>query len=312
MADDILTITVTGEHAGLRLDRFVAAMLPAISRTRAQALIAAGAVAVNGRAARASQQVAAGDVVAIANDATAPPPTTDALPAPERLPVTIVYEDDYLLVVDKPAGMVVHPAPGHAGGTLVHALLAHAGALAGDDVQRPGIVHRLDKDTSGLLIVARDEAAMIALGRQMRERAITKIYLALLEGTLDPPRGAIEAPIGRDPRQRQRMAVTSQGGRAARTLFAAERFIAGRTLARLTLVTGRTHQIRVHCAAIGHPVVGDLTYGRAQPPMPPRMFLHATHLSFAHPITGAPIACDSPLPPDLAGFLAALEAGTAR
>jgi 23S rRNA pseudouridine1911/1915/1917 synthase len=298
--------TVTEHHAGMRLDRYIAAVSATVSRTRAQALIDDGGVTVNGRAAKASYPVEAGDVVRLPGNAT--PPNASALPLAEDIPLRIAYEDAFLLVVDKPAGMVVHPAPGHSGGTLVNALLGHT-HLGGADATRPGIVHRLDKDTSGLLIVAKDDATLVALGSAMRARAITKEYLALVEGNMDPPDGAIEAPIGRDPRQRQRMAIVTQGGRAARTLFRTEGRIGGRSLLRLTLVTGRTHQIRVHCAAVGHPVVGDPVYGRTQPPMPPRIFLHAARLAFVHPITGAALDFTSPLPAELAGFLAELEGG---
>ncbi len=300
-----VTITVNDANAGTRLDRFLAAVVPGVSRSLAQKLIEAGGVTVNGKPAKASYVPEPGDIIALASEALTPAP--DALPAPEAIPLTIVYEDAHLIVIDKPAGMVVHPAPGHSGGTLVNALLAHTGSLGNAASARPGIVHRIDKDTSGLLLVAKDDATLAALGEAMRRHAITKQYLALVEGHLDPPAGAIEAPIGRDPRFRQRMAVVSQGGREARTLFATERVIGGRSLLRLTLVTGRTHQIRVHCAAVGHPVVGDLIYGRAQPPQPPRIFLHAAHLELAHPVTGAPLSFTSPLPPDLATFLKQLE-----
>ena len=298
-----VAIVVIDELDGTRLDRFVATVAPHISRTRAHALIAEGRVTLNGKAAKPSQVVETDDIVAVPADISLPALT---LPEPEAIPLTIVYEDEHLLVVDKAAGMVVHPAPGHEHGTLVNALLAHT-ALGGHTGQRPGIVHRLDKDTSGLLIVAKDDATLLAIGQQMRAHVITKVYLALVEGHLDSPTGAIEAPIGRDPRHRQRMAITSQGGRDAKTLFAAERVIHGRTLLRATLVTGRTHQIRVHFAAVGHPVVGDALYGRMQPPLPPRQFLHAAHLAFDHPITGAALDLTSPLPPDLARFLAGLE-----
>lgn len=296
--------TVTEHYAGMRLDRYIAGVAATVSRTRAQALIEAGTVMVNGQPSKASYTVVMDDVVQLPGNVS--PPHAAPLPLAEDIPLHIVYEDPYLLVVDKAAGMVVHPAPGHSGGTLVNALLGHTLTLGGSDGARPGIVHRLDKDTSGLLIVAKDDATLVALGSEMRSRAITKEYLALVEGFFNPPDGAIEAPIGRDPRQRQRMAVVTQGGRAARTLFHTEERIGGRSLLRLTLVTGRTHQIRVHCAAVGHPVVGDPLYGRAQPPMPPRIFLHATRLAFAHPITGLVLDFTSPLPPDLADFLAQL------
>ncbi len=312
MADDTAPVPnepclVAEEHAGLRLDRYLAAVVPGLTRSRAQRLIEAGGVSVNGKPAKASYATVAGDRVAVAG-ATGPAPA-EVPPAPEAIPLRIVYEDAYLIVLDKAAGMVVHPAPGHAGGTLVNALLAHTAHLGNATSTRPGIVHRLDKDTSGLMLVAKDDATLAALGAEMRRHAVTKQYLALVEGRLEPPNGAIEAPIGRDPRFRQRMAVVAQGGRVARTLYATERVIGGRSLLRLTLVTGRTHQIRVHCAAVGHPVVGDPLYGRAQPPQPPRIFLHAAHLALAHPTTGVPLTFTSPLPADLAGFLAQIAGG---
>jgi 23S rRNA pseudouridine1911/1915/1917 synthase len=204
---------------------------------------------------------------------------------------------------------VVHAAPGHAGGTLVDALLAHDPGISGGDPTRPGIVHRLDKDTSGLLVIAKDAAAHEALARQMRDHTTIKRYLALVEGQPSVSEGVIEAPIGRDPRHRQRMAVVSvaSGGRDARTRFKVLRAAKGRSLLELQLETGRTHQIRVHLAAVHHPVVGDLVYGRPQPPLPPRQFLHAAHLELAHPVTSVWMSFDAPLPDDLAAFLADWE-----
>ncbi len=301
--------TVLDEHAGTRLDRYLAAVVPGLSRTRAQALIEAGAVTVAGRAGRASLLLEAGQRVDVSPMKVAPAP--GALPplAPEAIPVPIVYQDAHLIVIDKPAGLVVHPAPGHPTGTLVNALLdqiAPAGAAASE---RPGIVHRLDKDTSGLMVVARDESTLAHLAEQMKEHSTIKRYLALVEGHMPVPEGVIEAPIGRDPRQRQRMALVSvvSGGREARTRFRVLRELRGRSLLELQLETGRTHQIRVHLAAVGHPVVGDPTYGRPQAPLPPRQFLHAVHLEFEHPVTGAWLTFDAPLPSDLADFLARSE-----
>jgi 23S rRNA pseudouridine1911/1915/1917 synthase len=315
MTEAIQTFTVDDEHAGIRLDRYLAAVVPGLSRTRAQALIERGAVHVDGRPGRASQPLDAGQRVAVAGEIAA---SQDAEPAPlsaETIPVPIIYEDAYLLVVDKPAGLVVHPSPGHPGGTLVNALLERLAPVrpAGTDTAasalRPGIVHRLDKDTSGLMVVARDEATLTSLAAQMKERRTVKRYLALVEGRMPVPEGAIEAPIGRDPRRRQRMALVSAsaGGREARTRFRVLREAHGRSLLELQLDTGRTHQIRVHLAAVGHPVVGDQTYGRAQAPHPPRQFLHAAHLEFAHPATGAWMVFAAPLPADLAAFLAEWE-----
>ena len=232
-------------------------------------------------------------------------------PAADAIPLRILYEDDYLLVVDKPAGMVTHPAPGHSSGTLVNALLAHAPELADvGDRARPGIVHRLDKDTSGLLVVAKDPATHAALAQQMKDRAMVKRYLALVEGAMPTAEGVIDAPIGRDPRQRLRMGLLSvaSGGREARTRFRMLEEHGGRSLLEVQLETGRTHQIRVHLAAVHHPVVGDPVYGRAQRPLPPRQFLHAAHLEFRHPATGEWLTFDAPLPDDLASFLATWRA----
>ena len=307
------SITVAPELAGQRLDRAVAE-LTGVSRTRAQTEIAAGRVTVNGRAAKPSLPLEAGMRIVI--QASAPPePATPSAPVSSATPVPlppllIVFEDEHLLVVNKPAGLVVHPAPGHPDGTLVDALRAHvSGLAAGGDTLRPGIVHRLDKDTSGLMVVAKTPVAQARLAEQTKERRMVKRYLALVEGHMDVPEGEVEAPIGRDRRFRQRMAVVAEsaGGRPARTLFRviAERH--GRSLLELQLETGRTHQIRVHLAALRHPVVGDATYGRRQVPLPPRQFLHASHLELAHPISGEWLVFDAPLPPDLAAFLAEWE-----
>lgn len=305
-APDILN--VAPEHVGTRLDRYLANVVPRLSRTRAQALIERGAVHVDGRPGRASQVLEAGQEVRVARAEVTP--DLAAPLEPETIPIPIVYEDEHLLVIDKPAGLVVHPAPGHPSGTLVNALLGRL-APGGEDGRslRPGIVHRLDKDTSGVMVVARDEATLAALAEQMKARRTVKRYLALVEGHMPVPEGAIEAPIGRDPRQRQRMALVAEasGGREARTRFRVLREAHGRSLLELHLETGRTHQIRVHLAAVGHPVVGDPVYGRPQAPLPPRQFLHAAHLEFEHPGTGAWMAFDAPLPADLAAFLAEWE-----
>ena len=330
-------ITISAELAGQRLDRALTEVLPGSSRTRVQTAIRAGEVRVNGRVGRSGQVVEAGQRITLAltaHDATA---TGPAGPQPEALPLQIVYEDDHLIVIDKPAGLVMHPAPGHPTGTLVNALLAHipgldqATATESDDVAeagegdeheegihwpeergtvRPGIVHRLDKDTSGLLVVAKDATTHAALAQQMRERRAVKRYLALIEGHLPVSEGSVDAPIGRDLRQRQRMALvsTARGGREARTRFRVLREGRGRSFVELQLETGRTHQIRVHMAAVGHPIVGDPVYGHPQPPQPPRQFLHAAHLEFEHPVTGAWLTFDAPLPPDLSAFLSAWEA----
>jgi 23S rRNA pseudouridine1911/1915/1917 synthase len=308
-------LVVPDDLAGQRLDRALASVT-GLSRTRIQETIKGGAAQVDGKSARASQILEAGQRVTMAGKATmaASAPAGEA-PVADAIPLRILYEDDHLLVVDKPAGMVTHPAPGHSSGTLVNALLAHAPELAGvGDRARPGIVHRLDKDTSGLLVVAKDPATHTALAQQMKDRAMIKRYLALVEGAMPTAEGVIDAPIGRDPRQRLRMGLlsVSSGGREARTRFRRLEEHGGRSLLEVQLETGRTHQIRVHLAAVHHPVVGDPVYGRAQRPLPPRQFLHAAHLEFRHPTTGEWLTFDAPLPDDLASFLAICRAEGAR
>ncbi|HZC04765.1 MAG TPA: RluA family pseudouridine synthase [Ktedonobacterales bacterium] len=314
------TVAVTDALVGQRLDRALAELRPDLSRTRAQTAIKAGEVTVNGKLAKPSLTLEAEDRLALAptlgHDAA-----REALAAPqaEAIPLRVIYEDAHLLIIDKPAGLVTHPAPGHATGTLVNALLAHTPELGdqeeSDNPQRPGIVHRLDKDTSGLLVIAKDARTHTALAEQMRERAMVKRYTVMVEGHVEPPSGVIDAPIGRDPRNRLRMALVTveHGGRDARTRFHTVRYLrGGRSLLEAQLETGRTHQIRVHLAAVHHPVVGDLTYGRPQNPMPPRQFLHAAHLEFRHPITQEWLIFDAPLPDDLATFLRTLEEPAAR
>lgn len=298
-ATHLTIVCVSEEYDGQRLDKYVATVADHLSRTRAQQLITSGEITVNHRSAKASYPVESNDLIAIPVDYSIP----QNVPEPEAIPLSIAFEDEYLLIIDKPAGMVVHPAPGHSHGTLVNALLAYSIALGNAQTMRPGIVHRLDKDTSGLIIVAKDDLTLIALANMMHDRQFTKEYLALVEGVVSTPAGVIMAPIGRDPRNRQRMAILHQGGRESTSRFAIHTTFDKRTLLRVTLVTGRTHQIRVHCASIGHPVAGDAIYGRKQLPMPPRQFLHAEHLVFSHPITGQTVDITSPLPQDLAGFL---------
>ncbi len=304
-----VVIGVDEPLAGQRIDRALAATLPGMSRTRVQAAIDAGRVLVNGRPAKASLLLEEGMRIEVLPVAPATPVATEAhvaMPATPQ-PLAVVYEDDDVLVIDKPAGLVVHPAPGHESNTLVDALLAHVpGLQAGEDASRPGIVHRLDKDTSGLLVVAKNAAAHASLAGQMKAHSTVKLYLTLVEGQLSIQEGVVDAPVGRDLRNRQGMGIVREGagGREARTRFRVLRYARGRTLLEVQLETGRTHQIRVHFAAIHHPVVGDSTYGRPQPPQPPRQFLHAAHLEFAHPRTGAWMVFDAPLPADLATFAA--------
>jgi 23S rRNA pseudouridine1911/1915/1917 synthase len=282
--------------AGRRIDAALAERLGA-SRAAAQRLIAEGRVRVDGAAVDKGHTLKAGETVSWER----PPPAPSELVA-EEIAVPVVYEDDWLLVVDKPAGMVVHPAPGHERGTLVQALLDRG--IAGGHGRRPGVIHRLDRETSGLLIVARGEEPYRRLVAAMSGRRISRTYLALLIGELAQDEGTIDAPIGRHLRDRRRMALHSARARPAVTHFTVLARGAGYTLARVRLETGRTHQIRVHFAALGHPVAGDATYGRR--PVPEgltRHFLHAAELRFAHPDDGRELRFTSPLPAELAAFL---------
>jgi 23S rRNA pseudouridine1911/1915/1917 synthase len=293
-------LTVPADAAGERLDVFLAAH--AGSRSAAQRLIDGGHVTVDG-AERPKRHVrAGGETIAVAApEAVAAAP--DAPPATFR----IAYEDDRLLVVDKPPGIVVHPAPGHRTGTLVQAL---AGRVAGgDDPERPGVVHRLDRDTSGLLVLARDEATHAALKAALARRDLVREYLALVEGRPPARSGTIDAPLGRDRRMRTRRSSDTDEGRPAVTHFEVVRALPEDTLLRVRLETGRTHQIRAHLLAIGHPVAGDPEYGAAGRHGLQRQFLHAARLAFAHPATGAPVDIRSALPPDLAAALARAEGG---
>ncbi|MDQ5824131.1 MAG: RluA family pseudouridine synthase [Chloroflexota bacterium] len=287
--------------AGERLDRTVAAHLPEISRSYAANLIEGGHIAVNGvPATKAGHKLKPGDMITV----EVPAPVPSSLQA-EDIPLSVVYEDADLLVIDKPAGMVVHPSPGHSGGTLVNALLAHVPELELDmgDEARPGIVHRLDKDTSGLMVIAKRRPALEALSRQMAARTMRKEYLALVRGKPNPPAAVIEGPIARDPDDRQRMAII-RGGRPARTHYSTEQVYGSYTLLRCVLETGRTHQIRVHMSSTGHPLLGDPIYGRptlkdADRLGLTRQFLHATKLGFTIPSTGEWREFDSPLPEEL-------------
>jgi 23S rRNA pseudouridine1911/1915/1917 synthase len=286
------------EDAGRRLDVFVAEL--AGSRAAAQRLIEAGLVLVDGVARPKRHTLAAGERVTVSD----PPERTEPDAPPARF--EIAYEDEHLLVIDKPAGVVVHPARGHTGGTLAQAL---AGRIAGGgDPDRAGIVHRLDRDTSGLLVAARTEAAFQGLKRLLRERELTREYLALVEGRPRARTGTIDAPLGRDRRVRTRVSTDTDEPRRAITHFEVEQALEGFTLLRVRLETGRTHQIRAHLPAIGHPVAGDPEYGHAGLLGLERQFLHAEHLAFAHPVTHEPVDLRSPLPADLSAVLAKLQA----
>jgi 23S rRNA pseudouridine1911/1915/1917 synthase len=289
--DDLIA---ADEDAGQRLDAFLAARGVTPSRAAAQRLIEGGAVTVDGRQRPKNHRVAAGERITVAPADEAPAETV-SVPR-----VEVVYEDEYLLVVDKPAGLVTHPAPGHRGSTLAEAL---AGRVAGGaDPARAGIVHRLDRDTSGLLVVARTDEAYLQLQRMMRGREITREYLALVSGHPDAESGTIDAPIGRDRARRTVMSTRTDRARGAVTHFEVLERLPRTALLTVTLETGRTHQIRAHLAAIGHPVCGDGAYGGANCGLRlglERQFLHARKLMFRHPITGANMACESKPPVDL-------------
>jgi 23S rRNA pseudouridine1911/1915/1917 synthase len=307
---------VRPDEAGLRLDRFVATLPEVRTRSQAKKLIETGRVRVNGEARKGAYVLHAGAAVEV--EPREPEPMRIE---PEDVPLAVLYEDDALLAIDKPPGMVVHPAPGARRGTLVHALVHRLGAMPGVGVpERPGIVHRLDRDTSGVLVVARTAAVLDALARQFRERSVEKRYLAVVRGHVRPASGTIDRPIGRHPRERKRMSVRSRRGRAAVTRWTVLEHLPGATLVRLAPETGRTHQLRVHLAALGHPVLGDRVYGiRAERgagtgPGAARQALHAEALAFVHPVSGARLEVRAPLPPDLESLLARLrqEGGTAR
>jgi 23S rRNA pseudouridine1911/1915/1917 synthase len=288
------------EAAGSRLDAYLAG--PLGSRSRAQRLIEGGAVLVDGVPAAKRLRLAGGEAIRVEEEARA----RAAEPAAERAAFAVAYEDEHLIVVDKPAGVVVHPARGHARGTLAQALAGRAG---GGEEGRAGIVHRLDRDTSGLLVVAKGEAVHRALRALLARRAITREYLALVEGRPPARTGTIDAPIGRDRRRRTRVSTATDEPRAAVTHFALERALSSTTLLRVRLETGRTHQIRAHLEAIGHPVCGDPDYGTAGLLGLERQFLHAARLAFAHPVTGEAIDVASPLPGDLRRALERAAAG---
>jgi 23S rRNA pseudouridine1911/1915/1917 synthase len=298
--EQALSLTVGDRDAGTRLDRFLAA--PLGSRSRAATLIDAGLVTVDGAVRPKRHVLTAGATVVVAEPVAA---SEDPAVEPDRVPFTIAFEDEYLLVVDKPAGVVVHPAAGHHAGTLAQAL---AGVAAGGpDGSRAGIVHRLDRDTSGLMVVARSDEVHRALSRLLAQRRLRREYLALVDGRPEARTGMIDAPIGRDRRDRTRHSIDTDVPRDARTHFEIEQMLPASTLLRVVLETGRTHQIRVHLAAIGHPVCGDPEYGVAGRYGLTRQFLHAQRLAFGHPVTGAEIDVRSELPGDLTAALAAAQ-----
>ncbi|HET6930131.1 MAG TPA: RluA family pseudouridine synthase [Candidatus Acidoferrum sp.] len=309
-----LKLVVSPEEAGLRLDRFVSAHSAEISRTRVQELIEAGLVILNGKAAKGSHNVRTSDVVEVT-----PTPRPAMKAEAEQIPLDILYEDDDLIAVNKAAGMTVHAGAGNSRGTLVNALLGRGQALSqGGDPVRPGIVHRIDKETSGILLVAKNDFAHAKLAESFRERTIEKTYIALVQGILTEDRGRIELPIARDPVRRNRMTAkrtaSLPNARAARTDWRVLAKIDSTTLVQVQLHTGRTHQIRVHFSALRHPVVGDTLYGasgqlvvgNSSLPALGRNFLHAAKLGFQQPRTGQTIQLAAPLPGELRTYLAKL------
>lgn len=291
------TLTFKADADGDRLDRFLDSRCADLSRSRIQALISEGSVTLEGEAAKPSARVREGQVIAL----RLPEPQASHL-KPQHIPLSIVFEDDELLVIDKPAGMTVHPAPGHPDGTLVNAVLAHCPDLQGiGGTVRPGIVHRLDKDTSGLMVVAKNDRAHRVLSGQLKARAFTKEYIALTHGRLTPHEAIIDAPIGRSSANRQQMAVTERG-RESITRYRVLRYYAAHTLVEVRPATGRTHQIRVHFASLGHPLVGDATYGKSDSRLN-RHFLHASKLGFTHPSEDEYFEFNSSLSSELTAFL---------
>jgi 23S rRNA pseudouridine1911/1915/1917 synthase len=320
----LLDLPVPASGAGERLDRFLAAAQKSLSRSRIQSLIREGRVHVNGCAARASQRLRGGDRVRL--DLPEPRDVSALAIGPEPIPLEIAFEDEHLLVLDKPAGLVVHPGAGVRSGTLVHALLHHCPGIAGvGGADRPGIVHRLDKDTSGLMVVAKTPSTHRALVEAIKARAVQRGYLALVWGEPARDSGRLETAIGRDPRDRRRMAVVSRGGRQAGTRWSVIERLGIAALLAVRLETGRTHQIRVHLAHLRHPVIGDPAYGgRAKKLLSleqrerslggalleclQRQALHASELEFEHPITGRDLHFTSPVPEDFARALDCLRA----
>lgn len=312
---ETVSLRVSEAEAGARIDSYLAQKIEGWSRARLQRLIESGDVLINSKLAKASHKVSANDEIEVE---LTPPPESNF--TPENIPLEIVFEDDDVIVINKPAGLVVHPAAGITSGTLANALAYHFQQLSNAGSIRPGIVHRLDKDTSGLLVAAKTESAHENLGDQFRAREVFKSYVALVYGAVKQENGRIEQPIARDPRNRTRMAIVP-GGRGALSLYKVRRSYNAFTLLDVELKTGRTHQIRVHLAWLKHPVVADELYSggrdnsvkdvqlRARIRKLKRQFLHAEQLGFRHPQTGEPLKFVAPLPAELTQFLESLETG---
>ena len=298
-------IEIIAAESGIRIDAWVSEQMPELTRSAAQRLLAEGMILVNGKAPKKNYKVNAGDTITVTIPEAAEVPLI-----PQNIPIDIVFEDEDVVVVNKPRGMVVHPAPGHPDGTLVNALLYHCGdTLSGvGGEKRPGIVHRIDKDTSGLLIVAKNDAAHLALSAQLSDRSLSRVYRAVVVGNLREDAGTVDAPIGRHPNDRKKMAVTHQNSRNAVTHWSVLERYRGYTHVRCKLETGRTHQIRVHMAHIGHPLLGDEVYGHAKLPEKGLVgqCLHAKELQFIHPRTGETVHLDTELPEYFKDVLARL------
>ena len=303
----VLTVMVPSD-VNKRTDIWLMEQFPEFSRSRIQTFIWQKQITCDGGSVKASATPRAGQLFEI----TVPPPVP-ALPRPENIPLDIIYEDPHCLVLNKPAGLVVHPAAGHPTGTLVNALLHYCRDLKGiGGVERPGIVHRLDKDTTGLIIIAKNDMAMTAFVDLFHAKLVTKVYLTLVHGCPALPDGRIENLMARKPQNRQRMAIVEKNGRTAITNYRVEKKFTAASLVQCQIETGRTHQIRVHMRSLGCPILGDRAYGRPAadkdlPLLPPRQMLHASQLSFIHPITGVPLSFAAPLPSDFLAVLASLE-----
>ena len=299
-------IRLTADRAGERLDQFLARSVEGLTRSAAQRLLEEGAVTRSGRPARKNEKTSPGDVLEVVLPDPAP---VDLLP--QNIPLDVVYEDGDVIVVNKPVGMVVHPAPGHPDGTLVNALLYHCGnSLSGiNGALRPGIVHRIDRDTSGLIIAAKNDRAHLALAAQLQDHSLARVYEAVAVGSFREDSGTVDAPIGRHPVDRKRMAVEPRTGRPAVTHWSVLARYRGFTHVECRLETGRTHQIRVHLSSIGHPLLGDTVYGSRKPwPGLAGQCLHARRLKFIHPSTGRPVELECPLPDWFQAVLRKLEA----
>ena len=296
---------LTAAESGTRIDAWLTTEIAGLTRNAAQRLLTDGQVTLNGNPVKKNYKVSAGDVFLVEI-----PEAVEVPLVPQNIPIDIVYEDEDVVVVNKPRGMVVHPAPGHPDGTLVNALLYHCGdTLSGvGGERRPGIVHRIDKDTSGLLIVAKNDAAHLALSAQLSDRSLSRVYRAVVVGNLRDDAGTVDAPIGRHPNDRKKMAVTNIHSRNAVTHWSVLERYRGYTHVRCKLETGRTHQIRVHMAHIGHPILGDLVYGRKKPELgQDSQCLHAGALCFTHPRDGRPVMVFAELPQYFKDVLAKLE-----